>query len=348
MSRQNYLNWDLRIVLDHAEDPAAAVLDDFVKSHANVDVSVMEQHPGTCSLKLNALSRELSELPETCEFVVLVDADVVTYEDWLHDMVAPFSDEKVGAATGVRWFAPPDARPGSWVRSLWNIGAIPQMVFFGIPWGGSLAIRKDLIQEADLSDRWSRMVFEDADLNSVLKEQGRRLAVVPRATLVNREATGLRDAVRYIRRQMLNARMYHPLWWRMFAYGVASSLLPALLVVLVIVSVTHGDERSLQFAGFALVVHAVGMAMTAVRVKQIVSRPLLDRRLPVPSRLAPGLCYALLTQIVYLACLLLVIRQRTIDWRGIRYCWQNDPFDIRMQAYQPYRPDTDSQTSSIV
>ena len=260
LSRQTYTNWDLRVVLDHEDDPAARIIANYENAHPNIHVSVMQQRLGTCSLKLNALAEELTSLPEDCQFVVLVDADVVTYSTWLQDMVTPLTSPEFGAATGVRWFDPAQANLGSSVRYLWNVGAIPQMHRFGIPWGGSLAIRADVIRSANLSQRWSRMVFEDADLNNVLQEQNLRLAVVASATLVNVETTSFRDAVRYIRRQMLNARMYHSHWWRMFTFGAFSSLLPVALFFLSIASYRAGEAAAFLIATMGLAGYAAGMA----------------------------------------------------------------------------------------
>lgn len=348
LSEQTYSNWDLRVVLDDSRDPAADLIERYRENLPNMRVSVISQLLGTCSLKLNALSSELTELPDHCEAVTLIDADVKTYPDWLQDMVAPLADPEVGATTGVRWFSPDKSNPGSCVRMLWNTGAIPQMARFEIPWGGSLAMRADFVREARLADRWSRMIFEDTDLQTVLNEHGRRLVFVPRATMVNTEKTSLRNSFRYIRRQMLNARMYHPRWLRIFLFGIASSLLPLLLTVLAIWSLRTSETIVFQIAGGATAVYLLGMAVLAVCVERIVTAPRRRDGHSCTLKVLKALQYGGLTQLIYFTCLLLVIRQRQIDWRGIEYSCNRDPFNISMKTYTPYRSLESDNFSSIV
>ena len=65
------------------------------------------------------------------------------------------------ATTGNRWYAGKRRLLGSQVRAAWNAAAISQMSFFQIPWGGTLAIRRETLAETDLLSKWSQSVNDD-------------------------------------------------------------------------------------------------------------------------------------------------------------------------------------------
>src|SRR5262249_12282119 len=116
--RQDYPRYDVRVVVDSPTDPAwAAVRGALAAGHpADVRVSVLEERLPTCSLKLSALVQAVGGLDDSYPVVALVDADVVPHAGWLRDLVAPLRDPAVGAATGVRWFAPEGSGWGELVR----------------------------------------------------------------------------------------------------------------------------------------------------------------------------------------------------------------------------------------
>ncbi|HLJ09918.1 MAG TPA: glycosyltransferase family 2 protein, partial [Planctomycetaceae bacterium] len=160
---QNYPRYEVQIVVDSELDPAW----DLVHRLAGdcrapfVRIEPLKVRRQTCGLRISSLIQAVSSLDETYGAVVLVDADVVPHANWLRELVGPMRDPAVGATTGIRWYMPEAHNPGTLVRYLWNAAAIPQMQAFGIGWGGSLAIRTDLLSDANLLDKWSQIMFED-------------------------------------------------------------------------------------------------------------------------------------------------------------------------------------------
>lgn len=349
---QDYDNWELRIVIDHADDPAFEVVEAFLEraSQLNVTVRVLETRYETCSLKLSALSQELALLGEDCEAVVLVDADVMTYPGWLKDMLSPLQHKDVGATTGIRWFAPPDKSSGARLRYLWNLGALGQMHQFGIAWGGSLAMRADFIRSAALSRQWSQMVFEDTALLSSLNSAGLQLRFVPQAIMVNTEPIKLASGMNYIRRQMLNARLYHPAWKSIFGHGFLSAIgTLGSLAALVSALITSNWAALAVLAG--LVGVAAGFtAFFAIRLDSSVRRSLENRsNLRVDSALPRSIMHLVPVQLFYGFALLAVLKQNTVDWRGIRYHIEHAPgvCRIQMKEYRPIAPAPDPLSSVI-
>tara|TARA_R110002072_G_scaffold302710_2_gene487741 strand:- start:316792 stop:318075 length:1284 start_codon:yes stop_codon:yes gene_type:complete len=350
--RQDYEKWELRIVVDHANDPAFSVVEDLLarESHSNVTVRILESRYQTCSLKLSALSQELALLDDECEAVVLVDADVMTYPGWLRDMVAPLRDPNVGAATGLRWFQPPGHSEGASMRYLWNLAAIGQMHHSGIAWAGSLAMRTDFVKSAALSDEWSRMVFEDTSLLNSLNKAGLRLSFVPNAIMVNTEAIGCAQLVRFVQRQLLNARLYHPDWKTIFNHGILSTIGTAgglLAMPLALMSLNWAAAGILATAGAI----AIGFsAYFAIRLDLSIRRILEARNgQQEKSALLRSSTRLIFVQALYCVALLSARRQRTVDWRGIQY--DIDSTDgtcrIQMREYRPIELALDPASSIV-
>jgi len=154
---QDFPNFEIHFVLDSRQDPALNTIQNFLQENRDCQIKTktvfLTENPETnniietCSLKNQALIAAISAAEETIEVIALVDADGVVQKDWLSSLIEPLADQKVGAATGSRWFDPRERNPGSIVRQTWNAAALPQMNFYNIPWGGALAIKRSTIED---------------------------------------------------------------------------------------------------------------------------------------------------------------------------------------------------------
>ena len=194
---QDYPDYVVRIVVDNELDPAWDMVHHFVAASGchNVRIESLKARRPTCGLRISSLLQAVSSLDPGIGAVVLVDADVVPHATWLRELAGPMRDPAVGATTGIRWYMPESANLGTLVRYLWNAAAIPQMYAFGIGWGGSLAIRTELLADARLTDKWSRILFEDTFTANEVRKLGHKLEFVPAATMVNKEVTDLKSAL---------------------------------------------------------------------------------------------------------------------------------------------------------
>jgi hypothetical protein len=127
------------------------------------------------------------------------------------------------------------------VRYLWNAAAMTQMAFFGIPWGGSLAIRLDVIARAGLLDVCANSFCEDTSCPRPLKRLGLKVHHVP-AVLINHEMTPLNSCLVFIRQQLICLRRHHPSWRVLLALNLAlGAALPVAGVWGVVAAL--GDDR---------------------------------------------------------------------------------------------------------
>jgi hypothetical protein len=336
---QDYPRFQIRIVLDSADDPAFEVLCRALGENppANVKALVLESPEPTCSLKVSALMQALGELDESIQAVALIDADVVPYRHWLRDLMWPFADPTVGATTGFRWYVP-DGKTNWWtlVRSMWNAGACTQMAALHIPWGGSLALRASLFRDSDLFDCWSRSFGEDTSCYRVVRSEGMRLACVPAATMVNHDSIGPKRGCAFIRRQLVSARLGHENWPAVLALGLGTPL--AVLGTMVLAGVAWAEGVWALAAGLAaaLALYSLGLGLCLAWADRHINRLAQARGEAAYSFSWRSLLAAPFTMAVYVACLVSAAVVRRVEWRGITYNLEGAR-RIRMVEYRPFR-----------
>lgn len=339
--RQDYPNFKIFITVDSDSDPAwdavRAVQAELGNGH--LQAATLQNRRHSCSLKNSSIIEAITHLPADFEVVAFVDADAVTHPGWLKSLVAPLHDPQVGGTTGIRWFAPEDRSLGARMRCFWNLLAASAIYQSQTPWGGSMVLRRSILDEG-LTDEWSRMFCEDAHTINFLKRRGLKLACAPEATVVNQETTSVRSCMRFVNRQMLIFRLYQRQWWSV----VALIVFGALLRVGHIACFVHAVIWQQVWMAVALAcIHPIVLFMMrsecrrldrAVRRKVSATGQVVARN-PLPD----GLGY-FCAEVMFLTSMLSAIRTRRVNWRGIKYR-VDGPQAITMLAYQPYAQAAD-------
>jgi cellulose synthase/poly-beta-1,6-N-acetylglucosamine synthase-like glycosyltransferase len=116
----------------------------------------------------------------TGEIVAYVDSDVAVTPGWLRQLVQPFSDPTIGAATGRTVFLR-DEKCTSWMRSMdierRNAG---RRAFTRLANGPNSAFRRSLLLEVGgFDDAWYHA--EDTEVSYRIWERGYRISYVPEA-----------------------------------------------------------------------------------------------------------------------------------------------------------------------
>ena len=338
---QNYPNYELRIVVDSKEDPAWAIANQTLLNRTNIPVEIapLRIRRQTCSLKCSALIQAVTELEPDCEIVALVDADTIPHPNWLRELVNPLKNPQVGLTTGNRWYVP-GTQWGTMCRYLWNVAAVGQMYLYRIPWGGSLAIRTDLVRQAQLIERWQQAFCEDTMLRRVLQEKGLQIESVPSLIMVNREECTLPSFRRWVSRQLLNAKLYHPGWNAVLFYGTIVFLIPALAALSGIAALFTAKWTSAVVLGVSFVAY-LSLLLVLINVWQRAIREKLKLRNESLPNLSPVTFLKLiiavpLTQLVCAIALWQAMLTQQVEWRGITYQVKG-PWDIKLVEYFPYQ-----------
>lgn len=338
----DYSNYQLHCVFDDKSDPAIALVKNFFQQNQmNASFHWLDERSQHGGLKCQALIKVIESLEPEIEVVALVDADTVVDRDWLSDLLRPMSDESIAAVSGNRWFAPEVASIGSFVRQVWNAGAIVQMLLYNIPWGGSLAIRHSVIKEAGLIEKWKTAFCEDTMLPDVLAEHNLKVLRVPDLIVPNDEATTLSGAKNWISRQLLTARLYHSAWPLVLGHAVAVALGLIGAVAALVITIANGAWFwAIVLAAAVAILQIVNAALVAAITKA--NRNLLAQRLKYADRQPedPGkpLAFAIamfLTQIIQPIAAFRAAMMRKVTWRGIEYTINRDN-SVTMDKYIPY------------
>jgi len=368
---QDYPCYDVRIVVDSLDDPARQTVDEVLQRRGvehlcsglrkktgrsgdceaaeaagagvqSIDVQPLTARRDSCSLKCSSLLQAIAGLDDSCQVVALLDADTVPHRTWLRELVAPLCDPRVGAATGNRWYMPSVLSWGSLVRYLWNAAAVVQMLWYHIPWGGTLALKTAVLREAGLLERWGRSFCEDTMLYRLLRQQGYQVAFVPSLVMINREGCGIPGFFGWVRRQLLTARLYHPAWPLVAGHGLGIFVGQLVALIMLIVALAQGDWTAAGWLAAGLGAYWGIMVVLIIALEWSVRHIPRARGEPSEWLSFRGIAWLggamLVTQAVYAAALLSATTVRTVSWRGVRY--QIDaPFRIRLIDDRPFSAD---------
>lgn len=322
--QQDYPNYRLHVVIDRPDDPSRAAVEEVIRRSGTdrVEVQLLTDRRDTCSLKCSSLVQAVSRLDDGVEVVALVDADTAPHSTWLRELVRPLLSEQVGAATGNRWYMPEQATWGVLFRYLWNAAAVVQMFWYRIAWGGTLAVKTQVIRDLGLLDRWGNALCEDTMLFRELGKNGLQVEFVPSLIMVNREDCRLRDCLWWISRQLLTARLYHPGWQLVAAHGILTTLLLVAAACGALAAALLGHGVAAAWLGSGLLVYQLAMLLLLIPMEWAVRR--IVRARGEPTRWLRGkllrLVLALpLTQILYPVALVTAMAARRTIWRNVVY-----------------------------
>lgn len=334
--QQDYSNYCVRIVLDSRDDPGWQIVERVRRAHPGAPIEVLElvTPSPNCSLKCSAVCLATDELDD-CEVIALLDTDVVPHRSWLRELVAPLADEQVGASCGNRWYLPSEAYWGSLVRYAWNTAAMVSMHFWGIPWGGTMAVRRQLLAETDIRDRWRRAGCEDVPLVPVLRAQGLRTQFVPSLIMVNRGDVSLPECLQFVDRQLLWVRLYYPLcWW--ICNGWQAAIAAAFVAAAACGFIALASGTAWLF-GVSCLAIAVASAVSSAMIRMTEKTLLPDARGPAVTRPLRTLIAVLATNVIMVRAIAVSLLTRAVRWRGVDYRI-NGPWNVQLQEYRPFAP----------
>ena len=332
--QQDHPDYELRVIVDSRADPAWADVEAALATatpRCRVVVEPLTSRPETSSLKCASLLQGLRDAELETAMVAFLDADVVPAPTWLRTLGTALAATDCGVATGNRWYAPPGGDLGSWTRAGWNAGALVQMVCFGIPWGGTLAIESGLLAAAGLREKWARAFCEDTLLTATLARTGRHVAFVPSLIAINREQVTLPSLLPWITRQLLTARLYHPAWPMVAVFGLSAPLAVMATVVALLLAMARGDAISLGGLAACLGVFLASLPTLFLWIERVVRQAVPGAQSRPAAALVDAVRGTFAAQAVYGGAILGALTLTSTRWRGVTYAI-GGPWDIRVMA----------------
>lgn len=347
-----YPNLELCIVLDRPDDSAEPIVREVL---AGVDVNryridVLRDRAPERSLVCSSVLQAFDDRPESFDLLTFCAADTIVPANWFWLLADTMHESQVGSTLGNRWYQPAEGRWGSLVREAWNAGAAVVMWLCEIPWSGAAALRPEEIRKSGLVEDWKRSLVEDVTIHDAMRRIGLRLQFVPELTNVNAEEVDLRGGFRFIKRQMLWARLYHPGWWFILVHSLSGGAAVIVPLVGIVAAVWVQDSFAAKLFAGGLASYVVGLLLLWLWLENAIRRVVDTQAMSLgltPLRLLKMLLAIPLTQLLYPLAVLSCHVARHVDWRGIRYELRGQKA-VHMIQYVPFTSElqpTDERTS---
>ena len=323
--RQNYPAYEIIFVTDSEADPALVVIEE-LRSEFQATAHVATRVCRACEAiesgqKVHNLRVAVSKVDSKSEVFVFVDSDARPDEDWLCNLIAPLADERVGAATGYRWFIPVRGGFASTLRAVWNASiasALGERERRNFCWGGSTAIRRETFERAKVFEAWRGAASDDFAMTRALHNLSLPIHFVPQCLTVSHEDCNWQELLEFTTRQLKITRVYAPRLWQIV---LLSNLLFVLIffggIALTITRAAHSLSFIAPLA-FILAIYILGILKAYLRWRGV-SIPLVEYRAELRRDAFAHLFLWPFASALYLYNALAALFSRRINWRGITY-----------------------------
>jgi ceramide glucosyltransferase len=322
--KQDYPNYEITFVTDRSDDSSLSVIEETIAAEITPRVSsrvVVAGGAVGCGQKVHNLSVAVGHVDPRTEVLVFVDTDARPASKWLRSLVAPLSNESIGAATGYRWFIPERGGLASQLRSVWNASiasALGEREDKNFCWGGSTAIRKSTFDSLKVVEHWRGTVSDDFALTRVLQEAKLPIHFVPACLVASVGYCNAKELLEFSNRQLKITRVYAAHLWKPVLIG--SLLFCAVFfggIALVIARAILGLPFLLPL-GALLLIYALGTAKAYVRLNAV-AIPLASYQKELSKSLPAHVILWPFASALYLCNAVAAAFSRRIEWRGITY-----------------------------
>ena len=329
----DHKNYELFFILASTSDPAYSTVKRVAEtSRAKAHVIIADKPEG-CGEKVNNLRVAIEQLPPEFEVLVFADSDGRPSRGWLHHMVAPLADTRLGATTTMRWLFPNRNNLPTAMLAAWNAPVVTMLSEKGknFCWGGGTAIRRSVFEQAGVLEAWKNSISDDYSMTRALASVGRSILFLPECLTPSFIETDFDGLLEFTNRQILITRVYAPkLWLPALAVHALYCLTFVLGFLLILKNLFAGrpyfDLATLVFLPLLLTALRGALRVAAVTELMPASRAQITR---------DGWIYVLLNvglPILYLANFVNSLVTRRTRWRGVSYELIS-PQETRILAY---------------
>src|SRR6202008_2483341 len=211
----DHQNYEVFLVLASESDPAYSTVRRVAatsKVKANI---VIAGKPENCSEKVNNLRVAVEQLAPEFEVLVFADSDGRPGKNWLHHLVAPLEDARIGATTTMRWIIPNRNNLSTALLAAWNAPLVTMLSEKGknFCWGGGTAIRRSLFEQSGVTHDWRNSVSDHYSLTRALERNNRSIVFIPECLTPCYPQTDFHGLLEFSNRQILITRVYASRVW---------------------------------------------------------------------------------------------------------------------------------------
>jgi ceramide glucosyltransferase len=210
--RQNY---EIFFILASNADPARNIVERIaagskVKAHV-----IIAGNPTGSGEKVNSLRVAVEQLSPEFEVFVFADSDGRPGKNWLHCLVAPLGDVRIGATTTMRWLIPNRGNFPTALLAAWNAPMVTMLSEKGknFCWGGGTAIRRSIFEQSGVMNAWRNSVSDDFSLTRALERNNPSIVFLPECLTCSYVETDFRGLLEFTNRQIVITRVYASKLW---------------------------------------------------------------------------------------------------------------------------------------
>jgi ceramide glucosyltransferase len=315
-----YQNYEIFFLIASATDPAYNIVKRVAASSRAKAHVVLTEKPDGCGEKVNNLRLGVVQLPPDFDVLTFVDSDGRPGKYWLHRMVAPLTDSRIGATTTMRWLIPNRNNFATALLAAWNAPVVTMLSEKGknFCWGGGTAIRRSVFDQSGVAEQWQHSVSDDYSMTRALERAGRSIVFLPECMVPSFVETDFTGLMEFTNRQVLITRVYAEKMW-----GIASGthLLYCLSLVLG-TFLTLGDvlatRPAFHLAALTFLPVLLATIRGALRVTGV-SELLPTYRSQISSQAWVYVLLPALIPFLYLVNFITSLITRKICWRGVTY-----------------------------
>jgi len=317
--RQNFPNYEIVFAVDDERDQAVSVIEKVSCENAKLTKTVVAGKAENESQKVHNLRRAVLEISGESEVLIFVDSDARPAEDWLRNLVAPLRDEKIGCATGYRWFLQKRGGFSTALRSVWNasvasaLGANSESNFC---WGGSLAMRRETFERLNMREKWRGTLSDDFAVTRAMKEANLPIYFVPQCLTATVEDCAFSELLEFSTRQIKITRVYAAPLWK--AALIGSFLFSAVFWTGVLLLLLLTGIHFWLTLILLLLIFVLGFGKAWLRLKAV-KLVLKNHEKKIKQQLFLHLTLWTISPILYFYNCVCALFSQKIVWRGIEY-----------------------------
>jgi len=315
--RQNH---EIFFVLAVGSDAARSAVERIAASSKVKARVVIAGSPSNSGEKVNNLRVVVEQLPPEFEVLVFTDSDGRPGKSWLHHLVAPLGDVRIGATTTMRWLIPNRGNLPTALLAAWNAPVVTMLSEKGknFCWGGGTAIRRSIFEQSGVMDEWRNSVSDDYSLTRALDRNNRSIVFVPECLTPSHVETDFKGLLEFTNRQVLITRVYAEKVWAAAAVTHLLYCMTLLLGVILILSNFFDQRPAFHIATLTFLPVLLSSIRSAIRLIGV------TEALPAGRAQITGQAwiYVLLTVLVpflYGVNFVNSLVTRKIRWRGVAY-----------------------------
>jgi ceramide glucosyltransferase len=333
LTEMDHQNYEVFFILASESDPAYSIVKRVAaQSKAKAHV-VIAGKPEGCGEKVNNLRVAIEQLPPEFDVLVFADSDGRPSKSWLHHLVAPLTDSRIGATTTMRWFIPNSGNLATALLAAWNAPIVTMLTEKGpnFCWGGGTAIRRSVFDQANVAEEWKNSISDDYSMTRALERTGRSIVFLPECLTLSYVQADFDTLLEFTNRQILITRVYAEKMWRAafathFLYCATLALGLFLILSYVVQSRPAFHLESLTLLPILL------SAIRSVLRLNGVTEALPGARSQIMGQAWIYIVLTVFIPFLYLVNFVTSLITRQTRWRGVLY-EVNSPQQTRILSY---------------